>query len=557
MKRKQITAMLLAGIMVIGGLSGCGKDNSGETATGPDRESTTAAQTTAGTSAADTASTETQSGTEGETTQNGGNESESTGLAGVFPLSEELTIDMWAFQPTGTDIHENAGWKEMKRLTNINWDVTTATSSDYVEKRNLGLGSGDYQSVYWKPGISEPDAVKYAEEGILIPLNDLIDQYMPNLKAVLDRYNVWPYITSDDGNIYTLPQVDNPGYGTLFLFINKPWLDKLGMEVPSTMEGYLDALRAFKTQDPNGNGKADETPLYLGPGTIPYLMPNFGMAVDHSTLFMYEEDGPVQYPTSEKYKEFLRNVRTLKEENLINDYITADWSELNALGMTQDVVGSFLQYGAHLAVGTEKYKDWVAVVPFEEKSMPYYNGIQYGGLMITDKCKNPELVCQWADYLYSEEGARLADLGIENVTWKMNDDGKTWTKILDSEYGADQQNIVLGGHLPAPKTFSVLGSEGITDQAEIWNRQQKEVVLQAVADPFPNPRWTTEELKRRSVLLADIGTVINEFQANVIEGKTDVDKEWDNYVATLKKMGLDELYEIDKAAVERFNQLKK
>ena len=51
-------------------------------------------------------------------------------------------------------------------------------------------------------------------------------------------------------------------YGRAF-WIRTDWLDKLGLEVLQTVEEYEIVLRAFKTQDPNGNGEADEIPLFF------------------------------------------------------------------------------------------------------------------------------------------------------------------------------------------------------------------------------------------------------------------------------------------------------
>jgi len=45
------------------------------------------------------------------------------------------------------------------------------------------------------------------------------------------------------------------------MWLYKPWVDKLGLEWPETTEDFYNVLKAFKEQDPNGNGKADEVPL--------------------------------------------------------------------------------------------------------------------------------------------------------------------------------------------------------------------------------------------------------------------------------------------------------
>ncbi|MGV2788079.1 ABC transporter substrate-binding protein, partial [Clostridium perfringens] len=111
---------------------------------------------------------------------------------------------------------------------------------------------------------SDYELVNYGTDGTILPLEDLIDQYAPNLKALLDRRpDIKSSITAPDGHIYGLPSWEENNLGTnpFFHVINKKWLDKLGLKMPQTLDEYTEALAAFKTQDPNGNGKADEIPL--------------------------------------------------------------------------------------------------------------------------------------------------------------------------------------------------------------------------------------------------------------------------------------------------------
>ena len=198
------------------------------------------------------------------------------GLSTVFPLEESMTTDMFAYQKTGTDLTKNLAWTTMEELTNMHWDLTLASDGDLDEKRSLEFAGGEYKSVFYKSGISEADAMKYAKDEIVIPLNDLIDQYMPNFKALMDERDGWKYITSSDGNIYSLPQVNDDGCG-MMLFINQVWLDKLGLEMPKTFDEYIEVLRAFKEKDPNGNGESDEIPLYLANGALSQLLPYYGI----------------------------------------------------------------------------------------------------------------------------------------------------------------------------------------------------------------------------------------------------------------------------------------
>ena len=155
-------------------------------------------------------------------------------------------------------------WRDMEERTNvrIDWDITP--DDVWPEKKSLIFASGDLpDAVYGSWTLTVPDILSYADQGLLIPLNDLIEEYAPNIQALFEqRPAVRRSITAPDGNIYTLPSVRERGnFANLAMFINQEWLDTLGLEHPETMEELKDVLIAFKTEDPNGNGLADEIPL--------------------------------------------------------------------------------------------------------------------------------------------------------------------------------------------------------------------------------------------------------------------------------------------------------
>lgn len=98
----------------------------------------------------------------------------------------------------------------------------------------------------------------------LVPIGDYLGKYAPHQAKV---YNAFPELKTmlqqSDGKIYTYmtnTQTSRNDSTSGVLFINKTWLDKLGLPVPATMDEYYEALKAFKKKDPNGNGKADEIP---------------------------------------------------------------------------------------------------------------------------------------------------------------------------------------------------------------------------------------------------------------------------------------------------------
>ena len=475
----------------------------------------------------------------------------------TFPLPETYTVKAFAFSENAKPLNETPFFTLMEEKTNIHWDLTLVSDVEINEKRGLSFNSGDYYDVYIRSGITAIEAAKYAKQGIIIPLNDLIDQYMPNLKRVLDERDLWNDIKAADGNIYSLPQIHGAGLASPHAFINQKWLDAVGKKEPTTPEEFLDVLRAFKTGDPNGNGQQDEIPMYL-PNAISYYMPYFGIAMDWNTMSSYDmEAKTMKYiPTSNEYKEFLRFFATCYKEGLLNqDTYTTSWDNLGAIGTTTDTLGAFITWGAYTVVGKEKDEDWPTMLPLAGNTIPINSGIFYGGLSITDKCERPELICAWADWLYSEEGGRFATMGIEGETYKLGADGKSYEWILSEKYGMDtvtvQNAMGFFGWYPIPYAASQLSSYK-PDAEEQYLTIQRNKLLAYGAKPFPVLSWTDDELKEKTDLVTAINTSVFEYEALVVTGQQDLDATWDSHVAAIEAMGLERLKAIDKAAFDRW-----
>lgn len=529
-KWKFIPLLLIVGILCLS-LTGCSGTKKGTEETKKDNSSQNASNNTADT--------------------------ENKGDTIEFPLGETITMSMFAFSSPGAELDKTLAMKQMEEMTNVKWDISVASGVDIAEKRSLEFTGGEYKDVYFKAQFDEATVAKYASEGIIIPLNDLIERYAPNLKALLDERDAWKYITSDDGNIYALPQIIDPEFAVPSLFINQAWLDKLGLDMPATPEDFYNVLKAFKEGDPNGNGKADEIPMFMPSGMADYLLPYYGIPFDGSTMSTYNEaEGTIKYfPTSSEYKEFLRTLTSFYNEGLVNNYFTATWEEQNAFGATEDVMGVFFSYGAYLTVGTEKDEQWPMLMPFYEKSFPSNNGIGYGAFAITDKCENPEIAMKWVDYFYSEEGAKLAWMGVEGESYTLNNDG-TYTWNTDGTYGTDIASVraaaTIYGDVNAPCVRPTIFNQGQTNAEELFLLKEREKLKAFYADPYPTLIWTDTEMQEKSMFVSSINPYFLQYEAEVVTGKKDIDASWDEYIATMKSMGVEEMNKIDQAAYERY-----
>ena len=104
----------------------------------------------------------------------------------VRPKSE----DLWMWQEYEKKSGVKVQWEEVK---------------EFGEKKNLIL-SGKLPDAFYQTGWSNDEIVKYGQQGLFIPLEDLIAEHAPNLQKILDENPiVKKTLTAPDGHMYSLP----------------------------------------------------------------------------------------------------------------------------------------------------------------------------------------------------------------------------------------------------------------------------------------------------------------------------------------------------------------
>jgi len=77
-------------------------------------------------------------------------------------------------------------FKRLETDTNVHIEWNNIPDTDYLEKKNLLLASGDLPDAFYNSQFTDYELITYGEDGTIIPLEDLIDQYAPNLKKLLE-----------------------------------------------------------------------------------------------------------------------------------------------------------------------------------------------------------------------------------------------------------------------------------------------------------------------------------------------------------------------------------
>ncbi|GIP38260.1 sugar ABC transporter permease [Paenibacillus sp. J31TS4] len=500
----------------------------------------------------------------------GGGEKEAKGKAEGnvnatgFPIVKEpITLKFFTGKSatTANDWSQTMLWQEYAKMTNVNVDFQLIPFDARTEKRNLALASGDYPDAFYTAAIPREDVQKYGSQGTFIKLNDLIDKYAPNFKKLMDQYpDLKKGITMPDGGIYTFPQFFDPEFTSVRvgkLWINKDWLAALNMKEPTTTDELYAYLKAVKTTDLNKNGKNDE----IGYGAkgvaslLSFLNGSFGLNTRGSNHAHVDIDPATKQlrfiKTDDRYKEQLQFVNKLYKEGLLDPEIfTINDNQFFAKG-AQTVYGTM---SVSSPVTLMKQTAYVGTPVLKgPRGDQMFTGIgspvaTLGSFAITDKNKNPEATVRWIDYFYGEEGAKMFFLGFKDKSYKELPDGnyEYTDEIAKNPNGLTLEQALVkyvtwpGGGYPSivrQKTFK--GAESLPESVAAAEKY-KPYLIKDIWPPFT---YAEEDLEKMRAIENDINTYITETQAKFIKGDLPF-TEWDNYKATLKKMGVDEYMKI-------------
>lgn len=487
----------------------------------------------------------------------------------------ELEIFAGKAATTADDWNDVLLLNEYEEMTNmdITWNMVPADGLE--EKRNLALASGDLPDVFYSANLPVSDVQKYGGQGTFIPLNDLIEEYAPNIKKVLDENpDIRKGITFPDGNIYSIPTVYSPDFSSLLIgakgWVNGDWLEQLDMDNPETTDEFYEYLKAVKETDLNGNGKNDEIPLSSVAEMsriIHWISGAFGVQNRgqlHTLIDSDPDSGDIRfYPIDDQYKEMLTYLNKLYEEELIEQNIYSLEVDQHLANAADDLYGAVQFYNPMELYGKEVGGQFIPGNALEgPDGTKMYTGItspvlSLGNFLITSENENPEATLRWIDYFWSEEGQKMFFMGIEGVTYEETEEGPKLTEeITDNPDGLTLTQALAeyiinpGGNHPVIITDDFFtGSENAPTDVEA--AEQLEPYL--IEEIWPAFTYTAEENDRITVLETDLQKYVEEMQAGFITGENDF-SEWDAYVETVKNMGYDEYMEIQQAAYERYKE---
>ena len=486
---------------------------------------------------------------------------------------DELSILAWLSEHIskvgGTSNNDNYVYQTIEEWTgtHVNWIHPAA---DFDMQINLLVSSGDLPDMIvrtnWK-GING-GLPMWEEDGVILDLTELMPEYMPNYMALIEERDAMSALLVD-GKLYYISGLGNASAyrGPL---LRGDWLTALGLEAPTTTDELYDVLKAFQTQDPNGNDQADEWAVSGGAFS---LNDNFGLG--HLlwpwgiTYGFMQIDGRVTYgPMEPEFTPAMEYIAKLYAEGMIDpDYSTQDRNMLDGkfmndlvgyeYGMQPTTMNTAMEGTGFEAVGIPNLRtseDSPAYV-FGQEYIAYVNN--FCDLVLTTACEEPEKALRWLDTFFSEEGILLTNFGIEGKSFVYDENGTPVydpTGAMAENPELDETNYRYFYTLMSMATFPTaetkeayyatlhpLSAEAISG----WNESAD------VSRILPNMALTAEESEEINDKLVDIETYIAVEYDKLVTGQTPI-SEIPNIQQRLIELGIEDCIAVYQQAYDRY-----
>lgn len=567
---KKVFALLLAVLMMAGLLAGCGSSGEENPSTAPSTNPTTAPSY------------------EGPIDNNDDYTIE-------LPLVEDTyEFDYWMPGASFEDFasyDDNLFFQWMEDQTNVHINFIHPTAGSESEAFQTMILSQEYpdfiQNIkgYYSGGMDKAIA-----DNVIVPLNDYVDQYMPNYKATVYRdEETFIQSITDTGNLWGIHRIaDRPQTAADGLGIRADWLDRAGMTTADceTIDGLGNVLVAFKEYTYENAG-----PLYLGRGGIngQYCLNGaYGISSPvWNNSGIINKDGVATYsPLEPGMKAYIGQMADWYAQGLVNTNFIADaaWSAPEARWGNSEVgVGQFCyvfdKTYQTAAANSELMPDpnfqLAAITSPKLNASDNWSDIHLGAInavvtagnsaAITTACENMELACKWWDYQWTEEGKQacnwgpyVGEKGDNNATYYIdetdaNGDGhvEVYQPWLMAKYPSVYQLQVKVARHVAPN-YTIWSREWSTlepyqiEFCEIWAR---------VGTDWNWPEGVTltaDEGASAASIMTNCNTAFNEWAAKVITGEKSIDTYDTELVPMINGMNVDTAVGYYQAALSRY-----
>ena len=492
-----------------------------------------------------------------------------------FPLAETVTLTGTTSYPAGSESEPNNRtiFKRLEEATNVHIEWTAIQSDQWGDKITLTMSNPKTLTDFiFSADFSDSNLLRYADQGVIFALEDYIDNNMPNLKAVFDKYPEYRTMCTDtEGHIWGLPWIEQLGANKTAIqtvgnmsFINTKWLNFLGLEMPTTVDEFEQVLIAFRD-----NAAALQSEFGIEGSIIPMscivndgdqdpgiLINGFGEGygdMDKGRHIAVTNDRKVICAaTQEGFKKGVEWLHQLYAEGLIDpECFTQEWSTYVSKGKAG-------RYGVCFSwdvANVDNLTDWeplpaltADVTNITPQNGSFTSGFNRGRCVVTAKAANPALVCAWLDQMYDPMQSPQNNWG----TYGEEDEFDIFEMSTNADGEPMLKHAPLGDASPVEvrEAECVGGPLAVLDEYyDVYvtcpdDAQYRLDWIEQIYTPdmnndyvYPNVFMSIEDTTQVSNLEADLSTYINTCKADwIMNGMAS--GSWEEYLSKLEAYGL-------------------
>lgn len=494
----------------------------------------------------------------------------------TYPIVEEpITVTGLVVGRDLSVSEDRLVWEKVEEVTGINIEWINIDA----ESLSTYLAGNDWPDFLHTDELTSSQVADYGVVGgRFVNYLDYLD-IMPNLAQTYKDYpEALATSTQLNGEVYNLFQVGGPtSTGTTTRpHVRMDVLAAAGItEMPKTVDEFYNQLVTLKEKNGDPSLILDKR---FDTGMLPMLFAAFGP--QHNLNMDVTSEGKVIYSrVTDQMKHYYEFLHKLYEEELMNrEWLTLDDTALDQLAKSgkvayptaaavqklskEDIGGDWNNLGT-LAPLTSEYDSTQTLAGRVD-----YRAV--AGMYINSESPYIEELCKMFDIAFAtEEVAEGTGLygqaftwGFENTDWVLNDDN-TYDQMVSDEFGSFseyQEQVLRWKDLGRADKFgsAITSTEG-NSQARQKGYVENVIPYQITENIFPAEplgilKFSEDEQYVIDNKYADITLYVDEMQAKFITGVADIDAEWDNYVATCEKMGLNEVLEVYQASYDRWNE---
>jgi len=599
---KKIIALLLCLVMIVGLFAACSTSGSEGT---KGTEGTKAPEGTKGTDGKD------------ETTAAPGYdfpESITDGVEiGKLPIVPEgtpeadRTLHMGIPQHIYTDDYEEnllTIWMEEKTGVELNFTLYANKKADYLAELNAKIAAGNpLPDILWGFSLGKDLVSEWGNDDYLIDLMPYVEEQSYWLQKAFDA-TVAKGVSEEDVEFYYITLGKDPVSGEFYgmpmgsiwsksidncihMGINQQWLDNLKLEYPKTVDDLYNVLKAFKEQDPNGNGLKDEIPLIYNGGQLyksdatEYIINAFVFCND--SVFFNVTDGKIWSPyTTDEYREAMKYINKLYKEDLFSaSSWNTDQSSLKGMLAPEDGKNIIGVYGGHTTqVWNIDYKSLLEYQPLAPLADASGKGL--GGyapwdpvsssfqVHITSECKDPVLAFRFLDFvMYDPDSYQIQGRGprvgtdwldLTGQGYKSADGQDANFRVVD-DIRVKLNNYVWKGGVKGISTGKWVSAFDPSSLTEVGLHKQNYYykigdIYREIGEPAETVKamsYNAEEQETYNEYFTVVSDLMQQWRAEFISGARDPssDADWKAYVDALHSEGLTELLKVAQSCYTR------